>query len=202
MIEFFDLGNRSVVFGRDLTQIVSFAHPVILRRTRGFRFHCLLWLTGSGVRHGDRVTRHKHGVVFQGVILEIDETIGVDVITKIAHLEMEVGTVGTSRVAAETDDVASFDYLSWVHEAAGEVTIVGFKPIVVADNHEIAIASGIGCTFGNAHNAVPCCGDRRAFGIAEIDTPVHSTVTEPIVGSDAVVRRMMVTCKVNSVARR
>jgi len=113
---------------------------------------------------------------------------------------MKVGTVGTARVAAEPDDVAGLDCLSRVDQTAGEVGVVSLQPVVMPDDHQVAVPAGVSRTFGDAHHAVPRGRDRRALGIAEIDAAVHPAMAESIIRSDAVVGRMVIARKNDGIA--
>ena len=189
-----------MVFGCDFAQVVTLAHLIILCGRLGFRgsrLHRRL----CRVRHGDRITGNEQRVVFSFEILEIDETVRVDIVAEISDLKVEVRTIRTPCVAAKTDDIAGLHHLSGIHQPAGKVRVIGLQAVVVTDDHEVTVATGVGRTLGNTHDAVPRSRHRRPFGITQIDTTVHPAMTVPVVGGDTVVCRMMVTRQIDGVAR-
>lgn len=205
MIEFLNLRNRCVVFRGDLAQVIALAHLVVLSRSgRLLGLLRLLRLCRRlvRVRYGDRVTGDIQRIVLDFEVVEVDKAVGIDVVTEIADLKMEVSAVGAAGIATETDNVAGLHHLSRIDETAGKVSVVGFQTVVVADDHEVSVSAGIGRALGDAHDAVPRGRHGSALRIAEIDASVHPFVTVAVVRGDAVVGGMMITGQIDSVTRR
>ena len=92
--------------------------------------------------------------------------------------------------AGEADGCACLDHLAYGSEVLGEVAIDGLQAVAVADDHHIAVASGL--IVNHSHLAVEGCAD----GVAQICVDVQTLVlaaearTVAVVGSDdAVCRR-------------
>ena len=104
--------------------------------------------------------------------LEVENQCGVNGFAHNTGFEMEVATEGASRVACQSDGVASFHFAVDAGEVLGEVAVDSFEAVMVADDNIIAIATAFishhayfsaeGCT-----NGVACIG-------FDINTFVHS----------------------------
>ena len=193
MVELLELGNGSVVLLCDTAEVVAGADFVI--NSSGFRFGRLLLdllLFRSWIRCGNVVAGHEHRVVLELEVVEVDQLVGVDVHAEVADFKVQMGAVGASGVAAESDDIASLHDLAGVDQSAGKVCVVRLQAVVVADDDEVAVATGV-AAFGDADHAVPCRGDGRADGISEVDAAVHSAAAPAVIGGLLIVGGMMIS---------
>lgn len=76
--------------------------------------------------------------------------------------------------------------------------VIGFKPVVVPYDDEVAVAAGV-AAFGNADHAVPGGCYRRAGRIAEVNAAVHAPPPPTVVGGYLVVGRVMIAGKAERV---
>lgn len=156
------------------------------------RLLLLLDLLRCGIRGGYAVTGNVHSVEFEREVLKIDQAVRVDIYTEVANFEVEVGTVGTSGIAAQTDNVAGFDYLSGIDKTSGKVSIVGFQTVVVADNHKVAVTTGV-AAFGDADHTVPSGCHGGADWITEVNATVHTSVSPTIIRGLLEIGRMVIS---------
>ena len=75
--------------------------------------------------------------------LEINEPLRVKCIAKIPDLEMEMCPGGAAGGAAKSDYISRAHPVTWLDIALGKMAIECLKPVIVPDNHQIAIASEI-----------------------------------------------------------
>lgn len=112
------------------------------------------------------------------LVREVEEQRRVDGFAEQAGFKVQMRTKRAARVATQSDWFAGLDLLIYLNQLLGEVTVDGFKTVVVADNYVLAIAAGI--VADDAHFAVEGCID----GIANIDfnvkTLVHAAESRPI----------------------
>lgn len=89
-----------MVFDGDFPEVVAFANLVIGCRSLRFCGGQIRRVRLGRCRGGNTVSGDVHGVVFQAEIVEVNEPVRVDVDAEVADLEVEMGAVGASRVAA------------------------------------------------------------------------------------------------------
>ena len=126
----------------------------------------------------------------QFVIGKIDNLVRIDRNAQVTRLKMEMAPVGTARIATQANGITGMHELPRVHEALGQVRVIGFHIVVVANDYEIAIAARI--RFGDTHHTVERGHYRRACGIAQINAIVHTATTAAIVGGYLKLGRMNV----------
>ena len=80
----------------------------------------------------------------QQPLLEVDQALGIERLTVIAGLEMEVRPVLAARGAAQADHLARLDPLPGLDLAFRQVAVVSLQAVVVANDDQIAVSS-------------PCC---------------------------------------------
>lgn len=77
------------------------------------------------------------------LIGEVEEQLRVDGLSAETCFEMEMGTKGMPRVAAQADGLSRFHFLIGGDEMLGKVTVDGFQPVVVSHNDVVSVAAGV-----------------------------------------------------------
>ena len=88
---------------------------------------------------------------------EIEDQVGIEMLTVEASLKMEMGGCGTSCTACETNRLPCFDPIAWFHQVLGIMAINSLQAVVMPDNNHIAI-SRIG--FGHPYKPIKSSHDR------------------------------------------
>lgn len=109
----------------------------------------------------------QEGLAAQQSVLEVDEPLGVERLPVIAGLEMQVRPRAAPRRAAQTDDLPGLDPLVGLDHALRKVPVVGFQPVVVADDDQVAVAALV--IFRNTHAAAERGVDRVAHLERQVD---------------------------------
>ena len=109
----------------------------------------------------------------------VKDMLGVDGVSHVANLEVEVGAVGAASVAAEADDIASLDLLAGLYVALGHVGVVGFQSIGVVNDDEVAVGAVV---FGDTDGAVEGGVDGFACGLSEVEAVVEAAAAWAEVG--------------------
>ena len=87
---------------------------------------------------------------------EIEDQVGIEMLTVEASLKMEMGGCGTPRTSRESYRLPRFDPIARFDQILGIMAINSLQTVVMPDNNHIAI-SRIG--FGHPHKAVECSHD-------------------------------------------
>ena len=93
----------------------------------------------------------------------------------VSGLKVEMGTVAASGISSQSDHFTCFNYLSAIHYTFGEVSIVGFQSVRVADYYQIAVTAGSSGAFRETYYTV----ERGSDGISRFErksTPLCSLV--------------------------
>ena len=84
-----------------------------------------------------------------------------------------MGTRRTARRTAQTDDLPRLDPLVGFHQTFRQVAVIGLQPVVVADDHQIAVAALV--VLRDAHAAA----EGGVYRIAHLQRQVHALVLAP-----------------------
>ena len=123
----------------------------------------------------------------EGAGLAADDVLGVHGVAVVADFEVEVAATGASCVAAKAYLLACTDAGAGGHMALGEVGIIGFESVVVADDDKVAVGRVV---FGETHHAVKGGIDGFAGGHGKVEAVVEATTTGTEVGGwTCIVRR-------------
>ena len=88
---------------------------------------------------------------------EIEDQVGIEMLTVEASLKMEMGGCGTPRTSRESYRLPRFDPIARFDQILGIMAINRFQSIVMPDNNHIAI-SRIG--FGHPYKPIKSSNDR------------------------------------------
>ena len=88
---------------------------------------------------------------------EIEDQVGIEMLTVEASLKMEMGGCGTSCTSRERNRLSCFDAIARFHQDFGVMAVSRFQSIVMPDNNHVAI-SCVG--FGHPYNAIKSSHDR------------------------------------------
>ena len=97
-------------------------------------------LSGVGVDAEERLLQEE-GLAAQRSVLEVDQAFGVERLSVVAGLEVEMRSRRPARRPAQTDDLPRLDPLVGFHQTFRQVAVVGLQPVVVADNDLFAVAT-------------------------------------------------------------
>ena len=70
--------------------------------------------------------------------LEVNQPLGIERITVVPGLEMQMGAGRPSGCAAETNDMTCLNPVTDLHVTFGEMGVKGLKTIVVPDDYKVA----------------------------------------------------------------
>ena len=131
------------------------------------------------------------------LVREIEDRRGVDCVTHIASLEVEVRTGGTAGRTAEADRIACANNLIRFNQMFVEVTINGFESVRVTNDHIVTITLGL--VVCQSDLAVESGVDGVVAADCEVNTFVHTaeTSTISVVGCDSAGTRHMISGHVN-----
>ena len=88
---------------------------------------------------------------------EIEDQVGIEMLTVEASLKMEMGGCGTSCTSRERNRLSCFDPIARLDQILGIMAINRFQSIVMTDHNDIAIGR-IG--FGHPYEAIKSSYDR------------------------------------------
>ena len=185
-VELAEPRNGRAVTHRDAAQRVARTDPVVLRRSERFaRLLGSLFVVGFGllvfeVLRGARMDIQialfeQEGFAPQVAALEVDQSFGVERLSAIARLEVEMRAGAASRAAAVADDLPRLDPFVGVDDPLREVAVESFQSVVVADDDQVAVAAGFGRRDRDAHLAVEGGVDR----VARFQRQVYALMLAP-----------------------
>ena len=129
--------------------------------------------------------------------LEIENQSGVNSFAHDTGFEMEVASEGASRVACQSDGVASFHFAVDAGEVLGEVAVDSFEAVMVADHYKITITTAF--ISHHAYFSAEGCANGVARIGFDVNTFVHSAeagAVAEIAGYNTMVDRH---CKISQV---
>ena len=88
---------------------------------------------------------------------EIEDQVGIEMLTVEASLKMEMSGGGTSCASRERNRLSCFDAIARFHQVLGVMAVSRFQSIVMTDHNDIAIGR-IG--FGHPYEAIKSGYDR------------------------------------------
>lgn len=102
---------------------------------------------------------------------EIEDQVGIEMLTVEASLKMEMGGCGTPRTSRESYRLPRFDPIARFHQVLGVMTVSRFQSIVMTDHNQVTIG-GVGLC--HSHKTVESGYDRIVGSCLDIYTGMVS----------------------------
>ena len=141
-----DVCTRLRLYLLPLLLLEGFAFGFLSHECQGCFFAHLLFAilnVGASQQGASAVGAEDVEVAFHVLCLEVEELLRVDEFAQETCLEVQVGTRGASRIAAQSDDVACANYLIRLAEVLAHVAVNGLESVGMTDDYILSVAFAI-----------------------------------------------------------
>ena len=154
---------------RPFPEDFSFTHPSGMDNPFRYSPHPLVQKAAEMlIREIDSSEKNEVAAELSG--LEVDDALGVEHLSHISALEVEVRARAATRIATEGNRLTCHYPVASLDQTLGEVSVVGLDAVVVTNNNECSIAR-IG-RLREAHTTIKSGAD----GVAHLQRNVYAVV--------------------------